>query len=77
MQNFLNGIVNFEIDLFAVGAFYISLFIVLSVLGQVIVKKMMGSEAIALCHEVGGYYMSIVGVRYLLSGAADLIGEPG
>jgi hypothetical protein len=64
MHNFLNGIINFEIDLFAVGAFYISLFIVLSVLGQVIVKKMMGSEAIALCHEVGGYYMSIVGSLY-------------
>lgn len=64
MQSFFNGIVNFEIDLFAVGAFYIFLFVILSVLGQVIVKKLMGAETIALCHEVGGYYMSVVGSLY-------------
>jgi Protein of unknown function (DUF4239) len=64
MESFINGVIHFDMDLFAVGAFYISLFVVLSAMGQVLVKKMMGTETIALCHEVGGYYMSIVGSMY-------------
>jgi hypothetical protein len=64
MESFINGVVHFEIDLFAVGAFYIALFVMLSAMGQVIVKKLMGAETISLCHEVGGYYMSVVGSMY-------------
>jgi len=64
MESFIDGLVHFDIDRFAVGGFYISLFVLVSALGQVIVKKLMGAETIALCHEVGGYYMSVVGSMY-------------
>ena len=64
METFINGVVHFEIEHFAVGGFYILVVVLLAVGGQVIVKKFMGAETIELCHEVGGYYMSIVGAMY-------------
>lgn len=64
MESFINGVVHLNFGLFTVGAFYIALFVILSAVGQVLVKKLMGTETIALCHEVGGYYMSIVGSMY-------------
>lgn len=64
MEPFINGVIHFDIDVLAVGGFYIFIVVLLSAGGQVLVKKCMGAETIALCHEVGGYYMSIVGSMY-------------
>jgi Protein of unknown function (DUF4239) len=64
MENFIDGLIHFDLSRYSVGAFYILVFIGLSVAGQVLVKRLMGVETIALCHEVGGYYMAIVGSLY-------------
>lgn len=64
MENFIDALLHFDLSRYSVGAVYILVFIGLSVAGQVLVKRLMGVETIALCHEVGGYYMAIVGSLY-------------
>ncbi len=64
MENFIDALIHFDLGRYSVGAVYILVFIGLSVAGQVLVKRLMGVETIALCHEVGGYYMAIVGSLY-------------
>lgn len=64
MGSFISGVVQFDLDVLSVGAFYIFLFVLLSAVGQILVKRWMGTETIALCHEVGGYYMALVGSMY-------------
>jgi Protein of unknown function (DUF4239) len=64
MENYVDALIHFDLDRYSVGAFYISLAVALSVGGQLLFKRWMGTEAIASCHEVGGYYMAIVGSLY-------------
>lgn len=56
--------VNFYLDYYFVGvpAMFISLAVILY--GQSVLKKHLGAETIEKCHEVGGYYLSIVGTFY-------------
>lgn len=46
------------------GITVILVFILVTVVGQLIVTKVVGREKIAEYHEVGGHYMSIVGTFY-------------
>lgn len=64
MENYLDAVLRVDLDRYTVGALYIAIFIGMSVVGQVIVKRLMGAETISLCHEVGGYYMAVVGSLY-------------
>ena len=38
--------------------------IILSCLGQIAFRKLIGPERLTACHEVGGYYFSVVGTFY-------------
>ncbi len=38
--------------------------IILSCLGQIAFRKLLGSQRLSSCHEVGGYYFSVVGTFY-------------
>ena len=38
--------------------------IILSCLGQIAFRKLIGPERLKECHEVGGYYFSVVGTFY-------------
>lgn len=38
--------------------------IILSCLGQITFRKLLGPERLMACHEVGGYYFSVVGTFY-------------
>ena len=64
MENYLQAIIQFDFSRYPVGAFYIMVFIGVSVWGQMLFKRWMGTESIELCHEVGGYYMAVVGSLY-------------
>ena len=52
------------LDNYAIGIPLIALVVTLSILGQVLVKRIVGRESLVHCHEVGGYCFSIVGTLY-------------
>ena len=64
MENYFEALIHLDLDQYTVGAFYITLAVAISVGGQLLFKRWMGAESIAMCHEVGGYYMAIVGSLY-------------
>lgn len=51
-------------DRYAVGVPLILLFSLLVSLCQLLLRRMLGPERIRQCHEVGGYYLAIVGSFY-------------
>lgn len=51
-------------DRYAVGVPLILLFSLLVSLCQLLLRRMLGPEQIRQCHEVGGYYLAIVGSFY-------------
>jgi hypothetical protein len=53
-----------DIQQFSIGFPIILIIVVLAGLGQVLIKKILGKENIAECHEVGGNYMQVVGTLY-------------
>jgi len=56
-----------SIDKFHTGFIVLILVIIVAVAGQIIVKKLMGRDNLVLCHEVAGYYLSIVGALYAVT----------
>lgn len=52
------------IDHFLIGVPLILVSVLTIVICQLIVKKLIGNERIRQCHEIGGYYLSIVGAFY-------------
>ncbi len=53
-----------HLDRYSNGALAIALFVLAVVICQIIVKRLLGHEAIKRCHEVGGYYLAVVGSFY-------------
>lgn len=53
-----------ELDRFNVGILVISSSIVFVLVCQILSKRILGEERIKQCHEVGGYYLAIVGGFY-------------
>lgn len=53
-----------SLDRFAVGIPVILLAVVGAISCQLLVKRVLGAQRIRQCHEVGGYYLSIVGAFY-------------
>ena len=56
--------INFYLDYYAFGVPAIFITITLILYGQAVLKRHLGAELIEKCHEVGGYYLSIVGTFY-------------
>ena len=55
---------NLNLDHYSVGIPAIIILIILILILQSLVKKHLGKQTIAECHEVGSYYLSMVGTFY-------------
>jgi len=55
---------NLRIDDYPVGIAIIVLSVVVSLSCQIIITKFLGKETLRKSHEVGGYYLSLVGTTY-------------
>jgi hypothetical protein len=53
-----------ELDQYQAGMTVILLTVVLAVMGQILARRFLDREKIAGCHEVGGYFFTIVGSLY-------------
>jgi hypothetical protein len=53
-----------QLDHYSQGIPAIALFVLAVIVCQIVVKRVLGHEAIRRCHEVGGYYLAIVGSFY-------------
>jgi hypothetical protein len=56
--------VNFYLDYYHVGVPAIFISIAAILYGQSVLKRYLGAETIEKCHEVGSYYLSIIGTFY-------------
>lgn len=56
--------VNFYLDYYSVGVPAILVAIAAILYGQAALKRRLGAETIEKCHEVGSYYLSMVGTFY-------------
>lgn len=56
--------VNFYLDYYSVGVPAILVTIAAILYGQAALKRRLGAETIEKCHEVGSYYLSMVGTFY-------------
>lgn len=56
--------VNFYLDYYAIGVPVIIISIAVILFGQSILKRHLGAETIEKCHQVGSYYLSMVGTFY-------------
>lgn len=52
------------IDSYITATVAFGLCVILSVVGLIIARKMLGTENLRQCHEVGGYLLSVVGTMY-------------
>lgn len=55
---------NLQLDHYPVGATVIALSIVAVIICQMVLNRILGKDRIKQCHEVGGYYLAIVGSFY-------------
>lgn len=53
-----------ELDRFSVGIPIIALGVLTAMLNQYLFKRFLDKETLKRCHEVGGYYLSVVGTFY-------------
>ena len=63
LTNLMSNIVN-SLQYFRVGIPAIGMFLLLVILFQITLRRALGREILKECHEVGGYYLSIVGGLY-------------